>query len=423
MERNRIIFVVAFIINILYFMITLILCFFTVLSPKNDFEVFYNAGRIVIEDLPNLYNQDLYPFPWRYLPIAAYFFTPFSLLGLELGYLFFQIFSFLLNILIIYLIYKIIQIYSERDERLRQSLSLENFKDLFQNEKNKDFLFHLSLYLIYLPQVLNYFLGQVNNFITFLILLSLYLFLKEGTLNNLLGGLMLGISLSLKPLGILIIPFIVVIFYDRSLKKIKFEFKTTLLRILGCIIPILISFIYFLLYPCFLEAYIEINLTGEYTEEIEGNVNINNSFSLTRIVLTFFDLLGLKLYAFLIFILITIIIFIPVYILFIIFNNQESKLLDTYCIGIVTMLIVYYDSWDHHLMTLLPFIIIFLLIHQDSNISLLRLSYYLLAFLGVIFTGLFFITYMIFPFNICSLILLLMIYVNLFLYLKNNRNQ
>ncbi len=104
-----------------------------------------------------------------------------------------------------------------------------------------------SLYLIYLPQVLNYFLGQVNNFITFLILLSLYLFLKEGTLNNLLGGLMLGISLSLKPLGILIIPFIVVIFYDRSLKKIKFEFKTTLLRILGCIIPILVSFIYFLL--------------------------------------------------------------------------------------------------------------------------------------------------------------------------------
>ncbi len=140
-------------------------------------------------------------------------------------------------------------------------------------------------------------------------------------------------------------------------------------------------------------------------------------------MLTFFDLLGLKFYAFLIFILITIIIFIPVYILFIIFNNQESKLLDTYCIGIVTMLIVYYDSWDHHLMTLLPFIIIFLLIHQDSNISLLRLSYYLLAFLGVIFTGLFFITYMIFPFNICSLILLLMIYVNLFLYLKNNRNQ
>ncbi len=206
------------------------------------------------------------------MPVAAYFFTPFSLLSLEMGYFLFQILNFFLIFIIIYLIYKIIQIHSEREAELNNVLELNQFKDLFQNNKNKNLLFQISIYLFYLPHLLNYFAGQINNLIAVLLLISLYLFLKKGMLNNFLGGLILGLSLLIKPIGIFIIPFIVVIFYEESLKKLKFNFKITFVRLFGCFISIIISLFYFLLYPSLLNSYIAINLSGEYTEETMGGL-------------------------------------------------------------------------------------------------------------------------------------------------------
>ena len=82
MNKTQIFFLFAVILNAIYLVITFIFFFYLesplMSSSNSDYLTFYNAGLIVIDDLPNLYNSSLYLFPFRYLPISAYFFTPFS---------------------------------------------------------------------------------------------------------------------------------------------------------------------------------------------------------------------------------------------------------------------------------------------------------------------------------------------------------
>ena len=88
-----------------YLIISLMLFYFAGFSETCDFLTYFNAGKIIIEDINDLYNQSNYLFPYRYFPISAYFFTPFSMMGLEIGYFVFQIFSLFLNFACCYLIY------------------------------------------------------------------------------------------------------------------------------------------------------------------------------------------------------------------------------------------------------------------------------------------------------------------------------
>ncbi|MCK4688462.1 MAG: DUF2029 domain-containing protein, partial [Candidatus Lokiarchaeota archaeon] len=134
-------------------------------KDNNDFLTFYTAGLIVIKDLSNLYNPSKYLFPFRYFPISAYIFTPFSMLGFEVGYFVFQIFNFLLNIIIIYLIYRIIQLYSNLNEELNLNYKLVNFRDLFDKPENNSILYQSAILIIMLPQFMNYFLGQINTLV------------------------------------------------------------------------------------------------------------------------------------------------------------------------------------------------------------------------------------------------------------------
>ena len=84
MYKTRLFFFIACTINIFYIILTFIFFYFLE-SPlmnmdENDYLTFHYAGLNVIQDLPNLYNSLLSPFPFRYLPLSAYFFTPFSIL-------------------------------------------------------------------------------------------------------------------------------------------------------------------------------------------------------------------------------------------------------------------------------------------------------------------------------------------------------
>ncbi|MFW9823547.1 MAG: glycosyltransferase family 87 protein, partial [Candidatus Thorarchaeota archaeon] len=171
---------------------------------NNDFLSFYRAGIIVLDDLPNLYNSSLYLFPFRYLPLSAFFFTPFSLMGLELGYFVFQIVNFILNILNLYLIYRIIRIYHTDQNESELSLNNNNFKDIFIKSENESILRQNAIYLIMLPQFMNYFLGQINIIVLLFTLSSFYFFLKKKNVFDFLGGLMLGCGILLKPTLILL---------------------------------------------------------------------------------------------------------------------------------------------------------------------------------------------------------------------------
>ena len=427
MHKTKLFFFIACIVNAFYLVLTFIFFYFLD-SPlmnidENDYLSFYYAGLNVIEDLPNLYNSSLSPFPFRYLPLSAYFFTPFSILGLKISYFVFQIFNFVLNILLIFLIYKIIQIYKSLCNDSIFNYKLNNFRDLFDKEENESVLHQSAIFLIMLPQFMNYFLGQINILVSVFILSSLFYFLKGGLKNELIGGILLGLGISIRPTLIFVIPFIIALNYNKTTKEIHFQIKETFLRLVGPIFLLLISGLYFLIFPQMLTDFININLTGEFTYTTEGALEINPSFSLTRIVLIFLSLVNLDVNGFLIFLLISLLILTPIYLFFYKNSNQPISLINGYLAGILVMLIVYFDTWPHHLVVLAPFLIFFILIHKDFKFyRLLKYSYYLLAALAVVFWVIFYLTYEVFPFNIGGLILLMVVYFLITVYYKKGLN-
>ena len=192
MNRTQQFFFISILVNIFYLIITFIF-FYGIESPlmskdNNDYLTFHNAGLLAINDISNLYNSSLYLFPFRYLPLSAYFFTPFSLLGLEVGYFIFQLFNFFLNFANLYLIYRIIQLYKNLNIKANLQFNLVKFRDLYTDSKNESLLHQNAVILIMLPQFMNYFLGQINIIVLFFILLSLLFLLKEGYKEIDIGG-------------------------------------------------------------------------------------------------------------------------------------------------------------------------------------------------------------------------------------------
>ncbi|MHA2037313.1 MAG: glycosyltransferase family 87 protein [Promethearchaeota archaeon] len=391
---------------------------------ENDYLSFYYAGLNVLEDLPNLYNTSLSPFPFRYLPLSAYFFTPFSILGLRIGYFVFQIFNFFLNISLIYLIYKIIQIYKISRNNSTLKYKLKNFRDLFDKEENISILHQSAVFLIMLPQFMNFFLGQINVVVTLFILSSLYCFLKNDNKHDLLGGFLIGLAIQLKPTLIFILPFLIYLNYSSKTKKLNFKIKKTLRRLMGSIVLVMISGLFFLIFPQMLKDFIDLNLVGEYTYTIEGSLEINPSFSLTRVVLIIFNLFNIDVNGFLIFIIITILFLAPIYFSSLINSNQPINLINGYLAGIVVMMIVYFDTWPHHLIVLAPFLIFFVLFHEDFKFhKTVKYCHYLLAVLAVVFWGIFYLTYELIPINFGGLVLLMLLYFLLIIYYRKSQNK
>ncbi len=426
MNKTQKFFFLAFLINITYLIITFI--FFYGLDSSlmnkntNDYLTFHNAGLLAIRDISNLYNSSLYIFPFRYFPLSAYIFTPFSALGLDGGYFVFQLFNFSLGMINLYIIYKIIKIIKR--ETSMESFNLVKFRYVFSDPKNESILHQYAIILIILPQFMNYFLGQINILVSFFILLSLLYFLKKGIKNDFLGGLFLGFGILLKPTLILILPFVILLNYNKENKRYDFDFKRSIIRLLGPIVLLMSSWIYFLLFPQMFDDFIEVNLGGKYTYTIEGGLEINPSFSLTRIILTLAEIFGAKLNGFLTLVTITLLILIPTYYLFIHNSNKSTKLVEGYLGGILVMLIVYFDSWPHHIVVLAPFLAFFLLFHKNFKFyKMIKSLYYLLAVLIVIFWGIFYLTYEFLPMNIGGMVLILTLYSYFLFYLKKNSSK
>ncbi|MHA2401305.1 MAG: glycosyltransferase 87 family protein, partial [Promethearchaeota archaeon] len=222
-----------------------------------------------------------------------------------------------------------------------------------------------SIYLLMLPQFMNYFLGQINVIVLILILTSFLFLLKGGNRNDFLGGLMLGLGILFKPTLALIIPFIIPIGFDKLHRKLTLQFKKMILRLSGPVILVLFSGLIFLFYPQMLNDFIDVNLAGDYIYTTGSDLEINPSFSLTRIILILFEVIGLSFNRLLIMLLVTLIILIPLFILFIFSSNQSNKLMIGFLSGISVMLLVYFDSWPHHLVVLAPFMILFILLNKN----------------------------------------------------------
>ncbi|MFX0142987.1 MAG: glycosyltransferase family 87 protein [Candidatus Hodarchaeota archaeon] len=369
----------ALILHIFYFVLSIIL-YFLLYREKNDFIIFYNVGNIFLNDIENLYNQTYYLWDFRYFPLSAFFFIPFSLLNIDSAFVIFNIFNVLLNILICNYLYKIIFLVRNEDHE----------KD------DKRVILYLSIYLMGLPHVLNYIYGQINLYITFFIILSLYIFLKYKDLKwEFAASLILGISIIIKPTAFLLIPFLIAINFNIENKKFRLELLRSLTRIIGVLIPVLLNFIPFLLYPSLWEGFLNTNFTGS------NPVALNFSFSVTKLVTNFCYFYNIPFNQLILFLGIIAIIGGLGFIAFLIRRIEKDSLIYGYAFGILIMLLAYFDSWDHHLLNLTPIliIIIFNLPLRSTITEPIKMSIFFFSFFDLAFVGIWYLIYPLFPYN------------------------
>jgi len=382
------------IIHLLFFVIStvLTLVFFREL---NDFLVYYTTGGIALEDFTEIYNPPPGIWPFRYLPLAAFYFIPFYLMGFDLGFIVFNSVNLLLNIIISIYLYKIIILIRRGDHE----------------EKDDQIILYIGLFLMSLPQIFNYFLGQINLYITFMIIFSLYLFLKHDQIKmQIIASFILGISVIFKPITIFMFPFLILSHYNRIEKKFKLEFSKSLIRLIAALIPLGINVIFFIVYPKLWQDFTAINITGE------TNTLVNFSFSITKLVTNFLFVIGLPpdlLIQYQVFIMIPILLVIGGigFFIYIFRRFSRNALIYGYTFGILIMLLTYFDSWNHHLLNLTPLLIIILFeLPRNSDVSRIYIKpgFYFFSFLDLAFMGLFLLTQNFFPFNFASTIFLIL---------------
>ena len=385
----------AVIIHGVYFILSLILTLIF-LRNNNDFKVYYDVGGVALNNLEDLYTAP-YKWPFRYLPIASLLFVPFHLMGFDLGFIVFNVLNLFLNILISVILYKIL-IFIRADTH---------------EKDEKRVIVYISIYLMSLPNLFNYILGQINLYVTLLILLSLYIYLQcKGMKWEFLASVLLGISIIIKPITIFMIPFILIIHFDLINKKLKFDISRSLIRLVGIFLPISLNFLMFLMVPNLLDGFISANFTSAEPSQI------NHSFSITKLIINFFYFIGFTEEGVLalqmpVFFIIAILLSCIGFISFVVRRIPNHSLLYGYCFGIVIMFLCYFDSWDHHLLNLIPLLIMILFnLPRESSLTrkYIKPSIIFLSFFDLVFMGLFFVTESFFPFNFASTIFLILIF-------------
>ena len=398
---NEKIFRYAILVQIFYVLLSTIL-FFLFLYQKNDFVIFYESGRIFLTDIENLYNQANYLWDFRYFPLSAFFFIPFSFLDFGLAFILFNIFNFILNILISLMMYKIIKTIRGSDHET----------------SDKRIILYISLYLMGVPHILNYIYGQINLFITFSILASLLIFLFYKKIKwQLLGSFILGISIIIKPTSFFLIPFLLVIRFDMSTKKLKIDFSTSVVRLFGVLIPVSLNFVLFAVYPKLWSDFLSTNFTGS------NPLALNFSFSLTKLVTNFCYFFNIPFNQLIILIVLVGLIGGLGFLSYILRRRDTDYIIYGYTIGIIIMLLTYFDSWDHHLLNLTPLLIItiFNLPRKAKLIDYIKPSFFFFNFFDIIFVGVWFLTYPLFPYNFVGTFFLFVLLYSLTRYLLVKR--
>jgi hypothetical protein len=384
------IFRIALIIHSGYFILSLLL-FFLVLNQTNDFIIFYQSGKIFLSDLQNLYDQSKYLWEFRYFPLSALLFVPFSFLNFGLAFVLFSIINLILNFIILLLIYELIKIYKGSSSALDSKKTIR----------------YLSLYLMAAPHILNYIYGQVNLIITCLLLFSLFIFTKKSSYKwQIVASAILGLSVIIKPTSIFLIPFLITLRLNITTKKIHLNLKESSVRILGALLPLSLNFVLFFLYPNLWNGFITTNFTGSSPSAL------NFSFSLTKIVTNLFYMYDIPNNQLFVLLTISGIFGLVGFIAYIIQRETKYSLLYGYILGILTLFLGYFDTWDHHLLNLIPFLIILLLINQMNPLQRYQLKWviFFFSFFDIVFVGYWYLTYQLFPYNFIPTVFLLLTY-------------
>lgn len=402
----------AVLFQLAYFILSAILTL-VFFRNLNDFRVYYKVGEVFTSNFTNLYDPMNYDWPFRYLPLSALFFVPFYYLGFNLGFIVFNILNLILNGCISIILYKIIMI----------------IKGIDHEKSNNRVLLYISLYLMGTPQLFNFILGQINLYVTFCILVSLYLFLKYENMKwQLIASVILGISIIFKPITLFLFPFLIILRFNKQTKKIELNFFQSIVRFAGALIPLALNLILFIFSPPLLEGFININLTGQET------ILINHSISITKIISNILYLFGVRGESLM---MIQLPLFIAVAgfftILCLIFYfilrsriTTRENLIYGYTLGILIMFLSYFDTWNHHLLIILPILIIIIFNFSRTSVitkKYVKISFLFFNFFDIIFTILFFITADFFPFNFAGTVFLLIVLYGILKFCYNGDSQ
>ncbi|TFF85219.1 MAG: DUF2029 domain-containing protein [Promethearchaeota archaeon] len=394
----------ALLINIIYLIISSFLTL-TVFRNFNDFSVYYNVGGQFINDISDLYNPVHYKWAFRYFPLFGLLFIPYYLLGFELGFIMAQLVNFIINFFICFYVYKIILLLNHQKKEI-------NSNGLF---------FYLFIFLVSLPQLYNYILGQINLYVSLLIIISLFLFIKNDTLlSDFTASFFLGLSTILKPFTLFIIPFLLLLRCNLRKRKFHFDIKRSFLRFFGVLLPIGFNFIIFITVPGLWNDFININLVG-------GNpIDLNHSFSLTKLIINALILLEINFNQIFIILPVFIVFMASGFIIYIFRRQTQYPLLYGYILGILIMLLAYFDSWDHHLLILTPLLIICLFtMPKESPLKnyYIEPSFFFFSFLDFASLGLWYLLADIFPFNFIPTIFLLICFISISKYILHKDNK
>ncbi|MFX1384454.1 MAG: hypothetical protein ACFFBP_18675, partial [Promethearchaeota archaeon] len=254
-----------------------------------------------------------------------------------------------------------------------------------------------------------------------LVLISLYIFLRYEDLKwQLIGSVLLGISIIIKPITIFLIPFLIVINYNLKERKLTYDIKKSLIRIIGIILPISLNLILFLIYPPLLEGFIDANLTGS------DPTILNFSFSITKLLTNFFSFYQIPFNQLIIFTSVACVIGGIGFLIYFFRKETQYSIIYAYLLGITIMLLVYFDSWDHHLLIIIPLLIVTIFnLPNNSNIAKRYIipGFFVLNFLNLIFILIYGFTESFFPYNFVSTIFLLLILLGIGMYSLNTKKS
>jgi len=383
----------AIIIHIFYFVFSVILCLGFFIN-QNDFLIFYKAAEIFKTDITKLYDLNNYmiqgqPWNFRYFPLSAMFFVPLTYLNFNSAYIVFTFYNLGLNILTCIMLYKVIRL-------------------VWKEKDNNKALYFISIYLMSVPHVFNYILGQINIQITIFILISLYIFLKYKEMKwDLIGGAILGLSILIKPITIFIVPFLSIICYIREDKKFVIHFKKSLIRMIGTLLPLSTNILVFIMYPTLIEGFLNANFSGSTP------VIVNFSYSISKLITNFFIFYGIPFNQVFVLLIVALLIGGTGFIIFMLGDFGEKRVVYGYFFGIVIMLLVYFDSWGHHLLILIPVLIIILFdldVNAELTLKIVKGNVIFICFFDLLFMGIWYLTEKFFPFNFAITISLMMVF-------------
>jgi len=403
------IFIFSVLIHLFYFIFSTLITLL-VFRNLNDFRVYSRVGEIFMTDINGLYDPNNYidMWPFRYFPLSALMFVPYYLLGFDFGLIIFNSINLILNILISIILFKIITIVRGTDHE----------------QEDKRVILYICLFIIGVPQLFNYILGQINLYVTLLILLSLFIFIKNSDIKwQFIASLILGISIIIKPTTMFMVPFILIIGYNYKKRKITFNFTKSVLRLVGVALPLSLNVFMFLIYPDLLNGFLATNFTGSET------VLLNHSFSITKIISNMFLYFGVpsdEMSATPIFLGVLLIIGVSGFIFYVFRRSFVNTLIFGYLFGILIMFLAYFDTWDHHILQITPLLILALFtMPRNSEITrkYIKPGFFFLNFFGLVFTGIFLFIRPFFPFNFASTLFLILIFIGVSQYCLKKENN